>query len=400
MTGVIETAVRQPITVAVAIILVVLSGVIAVTRDDQVNLKVAIASKLLNRDIKVYCWAETHDVGANMASFDTDHIVYPYDTFAEHLSTALNSPNNYLLHQWLSSPKGTPLSDPVFPPKGKWILCGFGRFGKAVYRKLIDHGLPVTIIEQYPEVTNPPPGSLEGRGTEAETLHAAGISEAAGIIAGTDHDVNNLSIIMTAKALQPKLFTIARQESASNNNIFSAAGIDLVTNHSKLISGQLFALITTPLTSEFLRLSLDQTDEWSRVLVSRLLGCIDNATPSSWVITLRPERSSAIFDTIGSGGEVLLHHLMRAPGNRKKKLPCVALLLKRGNESLLFPDKKMSLKPYDRILFAGDPRVKSKISDICTSPEILHYMLTGENRATGLIWKRFNPPGEKVDNPI
>ena len=31
-------------------------GIIAVTRDDEVNLKIAIASKLLNPALKVYCW--------------------------------------------------------------------------------------------------------------------------------------------------------------------------------------------------------------------------------------------------------------------------------------------------------------------------------------------------------
>ncbi len=366
------------------------NGVIAITRDDQVNLKIAIASKLLNRDIKVYCWAESQDTGANMASFGTDHIVYPYDTFADHLSTALSAPNNYLLNQWLSSPKGTPISEPVFPPRGKWILCGYGRFGKAVYKKLVGHGLPVTIIEERPDLTNPPEHSLQGRGTEADTLESAGINEAAGIIAGTDHDVNNLSIIITAKTLQPGLFTIARQEFANNNNIFRAAGIDLITNHSQLISGQLLAQITTPLTSDFLRLSSQQPDEWSRILACRLLGCVDKNNPSSWVITIRPERTEALVGELRSGTEILLHHLMRVPGNRKKKLPCVALLLKRGNNRILLPDEKLPLEPYDRILFAGEPWAKSDTSEICTSPELLHYMLTGENLPSGTIWKWIN----------
>ncbi|MEJ2178332.1 MAG: NAD-binding protein [Gammaproteobacteria bacterium] len=234
-------------------------GVIAITRDDQVNLKIAIACKLLNRDVKVYCWAESRDTGANMASFDTEHIIYPYDTFADYLAIALSQPSTYLLQQWLSSPNGTMLTEPVFPPKGKWVLCGFGRFGKAVYQKLVTLGMPVTVIEEHPELTSPPDGSITGRGTEANTLEQARIHEAVGIIAGTNHDVNNLSIILTAKALCPNLFTIARQEFAINNSIFGAANIDLVTNHSKLISNELLALITTPLTADFLAMSKQQS---------------------------------------------------------------------------------------------------------------------------------------------
>ena len=37
-----------------------------------------------------------------------------------------------------------------------------------------------------------------------------------GIIAGTDNDVNNLSIAVTAHELNPKLFVVARQNHNSN----------------------------------------------------------------------------------------------------------------------------------------------------------------------------------------
>jgi hypothetical protein len=105
------------------------------------------------------------------------------------------------------------------------------------------------------------------------------------------------------------------------------------------------------------------------------------------VITLRPERTAAIIQTLNNGTEVQLHHIQRAPGNRKKSLPCVALLLKRGNERVLLPDDKTALKPYDRILFAGNLSAKSSISDICNSAEILHYMLTGDNLPRSQIGK-------------
>ncbi len=39
----------------------------------------------------------------------------------------------------------------------------------------------------------------------------ANIEEAVGLVAGTDHDVNNLSIIMTAREINSKLFVILRQ---------------------------------------------------------------------------------------------------------------------------------------------------------------------------------------------
>ncbi len=367
-------------------------GVVAVTRNDQVNLKIAIASKLLNPDAKVFCWAETHDSGANMASFGTDHIINPYDTFADYLSTALTSPSRYLLHQWLTSSRNAPLCKPIFPPKGRWILCGYGRFGKAVYKKLLAHGLPVTVIENRPDLTRPPDNSIIGRGTEAETLEAAEIHKAVGIIAGTDHDVNNLSILITAKALNAKLFTIARQEYSSNSEMFAAADLDLVTNHSALIASQLLAQMTTPLTANFLDLAKRQSDEWASALASKLTECGKGMNPLSWVISLNHRRTAAFIERFNRGDNIHLHHLMREPTDRKKKLPCVALLLqRRGTERLppeiLLPDDKTPVYPDDRILFAGDIKAKWKINHIITSSEVLRYTLRGSHPPTSVFWR-------------
>jgi len=57
---------------------------------------------------------------------------------------------------------------------------------------------------------------VRGTGTEPEPLAAAGIHSAVGIVAGTDDDVNNLSIVVTARELNPALFTIVRQNLQAN----------------------------------------------------------------------------------------------------------------------------------------------------------------------------------------
>lgn len=363
-------------------------GTVAVTQNEQVNLKAAIASKLLNPGAKVFCWAETHDTGENMASFGTDHIINPYDIFADHLSNALTSPSRYLLHQWLTSSRNAPLCAPIFPPKGRWILCGYGRFGKAVYKKLLAHGLPVTVIENRPDLTHPPDNSIIGRGTEAETLEAAEIHKAVGIIAGTDHDVNNLSILITAKALNAKLFTIARQEQSSNSQMFAAAKLDLVSSHSALIASQLLAHMTTPLTANFLHLVKQQSDEWASVLASKLTACGEDMNPLSWVISLSQQRTAAFIERFNRGDKIHLHHLLREPTNRKKKLPCVALLLQRGDgKEILLPDDKTPIYPHDRILLAGDIKAKWKINHIITSSEVLRYTLTGNHPPTSFFWR-------------
>ncbi len=131
-----------------------------------------------------------------------------------------DSPSIHLLSRWLTAAPGAALSDPLFPPKGRWLLCGYGRFGKALEQVLLQAGNQVTIIEADPELTKAPESTIVGRGTEASTLEAGAIRSAVGLIAGTDHDANNLSIIMTAKMLNPDLFIIGRQNQSTHKPLF------------------------------------------------------------------------------------------------------------------------------------------------------------------------------------
>ena len=94
------------------------AGVVAVTDDDAANLKIAITTKLLHPGLAVICRAESQETADNMASFGTDHIINPYETFGEHLALALHSPGTHLVFEWLTGVLQTPLPNPVYPPRG------------------------------------------------------------------------------------------------------------------------------------------------------------------------------------------------------------------------------------------------------------------------------------------
>jgi Trk K+ transport system NAD-binding subunit len=178
------------------------AGVVALTNVNETNLKIAIAAKLMHPEAKVICRADSHDVEANMASFGTDHIYDPFDIFALYLVTAIQAPCLTLMHEWLTGFLGDRLKDPIYPPaQGLWILCGYGRFGKAVYKHLKSEGLELVVVEAKPGRTGEPDGGcVVGRGTEAVTLEQAEVRRAVGLVAGTNNDANNLSIVMTARS--------------------------------------------------------------------------------------------------------------------------------------------------------------------------------------------------------
>ena len=366
------------------------AGVVALTNSNQANLKIAITAKLLHPEITVICRADSHDVEANMSSFGTDHIIDPFDTFAIHLATALQAPCLNLLQEWLTASKQESLHEPIYPPgKGLWIVCGYGRFGKAVYEQLIKEQLEVKVIEAEPEKTGmPKSGCIVGRGTEAETLEQAQIERAVGLVAGTDHDANNLSIIMTARKLNAGLFVIMRQNRKDNDAIIEAVKADMVMHPSAIIANRIRVLLGTPLLYQFVQLVLHQEDTWACELISRLSALVHERAPEIWEVSLTEDRSHAVYAALKEGKRVFLRHLMADPRARDHSLKTIPLLLLRKSERILLPDKAVVLEKKDRILFVGSESAQDSMEWTLQNAHALDYILTGESRPQGWIWRR------------
>lgn len=364
-------------------------GVIALTNNDTVNLNVAITSKLLCPHIPTIARAETRLVEANMLSFGTDQVLNPFNTFAGRLALALHSPGMYLLFEWMTAVPHEKLREPLFPPHGRWIMCGYGRFGKAVYERLLAEGIEVTVVEATPETTHSPPGTISGSGTEAETLIAAGIKDAVGIVAGTDNDANNLSIIMTARELNPDLFKVARQNQHQNDIIFKAAKLDLTMQRGTVIANKIFALTTTPLLDDFLTSAFKNTNEWANQLVSRIGGITGDEVPQTWVLNITAEEAPALYSGIDTGLHVRIADLYRNPRNRDKHLPFLTLLLKRNGTEILLPPDEELLQHGDRILCCGRFGADLQIEWIAKNHNVFNYLYSGEERASGSLWQWF-----------
>ena len=370
------------------------AGVVALTNQDSVNLKIAITSKLLNPNLHTIARAETHDVEKNIASFGTDHIINPFDTFAGRLALALHSPGMYLLYEWMTSVPHETLREPVFPPRGRWILCGYGRFGKAVHERLSAEGITTTVIEAMPDRTGTPSdGVVVGRGTEADTLHEADILHAVGLVAGTDDDANNLSIVMTGKSLNPDLFTVMRQNSRANDVIFDAVQSDLIMQRGSIIAHKIFAMITSPVLADFLRLARRHDDDWANQLISRIGGITGEEAPHVWMLSLNEELAPAVNLALDHDIEITIDSLTTDPHDHTSQLPVIALLLKRfddgAEQDILLPSPREPLQAGDQLLFCGRFGSQSSIEWLVANLNVLEYVLFGEDRPAGTIWRRF-----------
>ncbi len=385
--GLCEDATRSDTLVAAGLKHPQCRGVIALTGNDHANLTIAISSKLLAPQLPVICQSDSKDTAANMDSFGTDHIIDPFEIFASRFAMMFHSPSMYLVYEWMTSILHAPLADFTRPPGGTWLLCGYGRFGKAVREHVGAEGIETRIIEADIAGTNAPADAVEGRGTEASTLIDAGVTEMAGIIAGTDNDANNLSIIITARQLNPKLFTVARQNARESADIFQAAKIDVVMQPGVIVARHILGLILAPLLDDFLRLTHDQNEDWANVLVSRVAGAVEDVTPATWDLEVSPLTAPAVFDGLINGDKITLGHLCTHPQDREQRLPCVPLLIKRAGGERLLPDMDEVLQGGDHVLFCGRSEAARQIQHICHDHQALLYIRTGEDRPGGIVWE-------------
>lgn len=362
------------------------SGVVTLTDNDDVNLAVAVSVKLLKPNLRVIARAERGDIAANMASFGTDHIINPYELFGDQLAMRVHALGTYILHQWLTGIPGDTLPPPENPPRGNWIVCGYGRFGKSVVENLERENLTTTIIEAMPDLTDCAT-CVVGSGTEARTLLEADIKNACGIVAGTDNDINNLSIVMTAKELNPNLFLIIRKNNRNNSALFRKFDANITMQPTDIIAHECLAHMLTPLLAEFLGLVRNQDNQWANNLISQLVDVVGETVPETWAITINDQEASAVSEHVNSGILVQISNLMQDPANREKELALVPLLLFRDGNAMLVPNKDTTVLLGDRILFCGTYDAKLAMPFYANNSRIFNYMMSGIELPDSVIWR-------------
>lgn len=363
------------------------AGVLALTNADQVNLQVTIASKLLRPGLLVIARAHTKDAAANITSAGADHVLNPFELSARIVRNAVHAPSMYALDERLTSAPHESWSPPLDPPRGDWIVCGYGRFGRALHDALLGEGIRCTIVEADARIADSVPGCVLGRGTEADALRKAHIRSARAIVAGTDNDANNLSIVINARAQNSNIFVVARQVHRYDDEIFRAARIPLVMQFGRILAGEVYSIVTSPLIVDFLRLAQVEDEEWAFDLHKRIHAIMGEQNPDRWVIDVRTHAAPALSMAISADIAVTIGELRRDPTRRDELLPCIPLLLKRGESSVLLPKETETLRKGDRILFCGPKVSRSRMLGSARNQNTLHYVLTGEDRTSRFLDK-------------
>lgn len=368
-------------------------GIVTLADDDAANLTVAIVAQLLNPNLRLIARAETPEAEANILSFGANEVINPFNTFASRLALALKSPSLYCLYDWMTGISGQHMKDPPAIESGMWIICGFGRFGRALYDHLDDEDISLRVIESNREIRDMPSGSVIGRPTEASTLIKAGLKDAAGIIAGTNIDANNLSILMTAEEVNPDTFRVARQNEDKNTHLFNAAHLDMLMQRGSVISNTIFALIKTPMLGDFLRIVSRFKNDRANELVSQIVGLVENDVPELWELQVNKEEAPALYKTI-KNGQVLVEDILHGAeiqdkAEMKKRMTALALFLKRGDGNVLLPENNRIIREDDRFLMCGTYKARHQMLRVVKNINLLESVLKGEEIPAGWLYRKF-----------
>ncbi len=372
-------------------------GVIAATASDETNLKIAISSKLLHPEGKVVCRSDIRSFEENMLSFNTDYVVNPYRTFADIFSMLLHSSSLHLIFDWITGAPDSQLSiEPLNPRYGRWILCSYGRFGNALYQKFLEHDIALTILEPDEEVCetfrknniDQVQDIIVGTGIDEKSLKKAGIDDAVGIIAGWDNDSNNLSIVMTARQLNPDIFVVARQNLRDNSVLFVKSKADLVMQPREITARMIRALFLNPLLMEYLNKAKKQDEEWSNIVISRLSAVVGDKKPHIWTVDINAEKAPAIINALTLGRTITLNHLTQDPVSREHKLICVALLIERQGDYQIMPDDSTKIESGDRILFCGKREAMNSMHWILYVMSSLNYVMNYKDEPESYFWRK------------
>ncbi len=362
-------------------------GVVALADDDRANQAIAVTVRLLRqRAVRVLARIRDAEIETDVGVFGGDIVINPFDRFAEHLGDAVAQPQHYRLREILYGLAGEPLPEEHRPPQGHWIVCGYGRFGRAVVEKLREGGNTVAVVDvKYFDEGGV---DVRGTGTDSESLTQAGIDHAVGIVAGNVSDTKNLAIAVTARDMRGDLFIVTRMNQSSNAPLFDAFQDDLAMVPSRIVAQEFLSLITTPLLAKYLETLPFHSEEQCRQLSDLLADLNGGRIPELFNVTINDKQTRAACTLLEADEVLTLGQIMRDPYDRSRRIPATALLVLRHREVIsdyLLTDTFV-IKKGDQLLIAGSVEARSLVQLTLQNPNSLDYVRTGAE-SSGLLWR-------------
>lgn len=166
--------------------------------------------------------------------------------------------------------------------KNHYVVCAYGRVGRAAAGELKEQGVPHVVVEALPTLEplmqdHGEPYIVGDPSVEA-VLARAGIDRAKGLVSAVDSDAINVYITLTARTLNPKLYIVARASAPESVDQLYRAGADRVVSPYVLSGRRMASLATHPAVVEFIDMVTVAPDLRLEEIVVRAGSALDGRT--------------------------------------------------------------------------------------------------------------------------
>ncbi len=350
-------------------------AVVSLFEDDIKNTKIALLCKLLNKRIKLVIKSTTQTQSEHLHNLGVRYIEDPFLFVSNRMYLALTAPSLWLLEMWVFG-HILKVREREQLPRGKYIICGYGRMGHALERALKKAGMPYSYIDiKSTDYKAEKQSAVFGDGEDYKTMIEAGVKEAAAIIAATKDDLINLTILATAKKLNPEIYTIGRENTLDDLSIFRAARINRIYILERILAEFTYLFIARPLAYRFVRLLHTKDETWGAKVVEQMHAILGE-NPMHFEITIDEEHTYALSKELNKGRKIPLGTLRRSRANREERLPLLILLCKWDDRRMeLMPQDDLPLEAGMQLLIAATEESKNDFEYIVNNYYELEYVI-------------------------
>lgn len=189
---------------------------------------------------------------------------------------------------------------------GHFIVCGFGRVGSTVAREFEHTGERLVVIDIMSESIDRAAKAghlvVEGDATDDATLRAAGAERARGLVTCIDSDANNVYVTLSARAMNPGLFIVARANTEGAEAKLVQAGANRVVSPYTNAGRRIAELAVRPHVADYIDAALSHgnlsfsLEEVEVAAGSALVGATVGALRADGAVTLAILRCDGAYE--------------------------------------------------------------------------------------------------------
>ncbi|HPZ48282.1 MAG TPA: NAD-binding protein [Propionibacteriaceae bacterium] len=342
-------------------------AVLAMTEDDQQNLAIVMAARLLRPQIRVIARCANRDAAREMALFDPEGIINPFDRYGAYLVLALHRPAVFQLVTWLLAETGEPPKRrPSGLADGPWIVLSDGEFGSECAFDLRREGLEVRVM--HPDDATP---DLTG---------------VVGFVSGSSSDTVNLAAAAQVRRTNRDIFLCVRQQEHTNRALMTAFAPDSSFFPYEIVTQECLARMVSPGYWAFIDYVMKADDEWADSVMRTITKKVGRSSPDHQMITIGDRDAPAVRRWLGSR-ELTLGELLRDPADRDQHLPVVGVEMLRHGERTILPALDTKLAVGDKIVLVASPQGLTALGEALYDDSTLQYLVTGRDVPTSLMWR-------------